>query len=123
MNISRANQSGRKRMRGQLLTSQNILESVLDITSIQRRSFNETKSILLGESLGLFRRYGPQMSQIRFVSNEHDDDVGVGVVTKFLEPSSCVDVGLMLRDVVDKETSNRSSVVGGRDGSVTFLSS
>lgn len=51
------------------------------------------------------------MFQIALVTNEHDNDVRVGVVSEFLEPSSDVDVGGLLGNVVDQESSNRSSVV------------
>lgn len=63
------------------------------------------------------------MPQIALVSDEHNDDVGIGMISKLLEPARHVFVGLVLADIVDEEGSNRTAVVCGGDGTVTLLSS
>lgn len=64
-----------------------------------------------GESLSLFRRHRPEVLQIALVPDEHDDNVGVGVVAKLLEPASHVDIRGMLRDVVDEKCANGATVI------------
>jgi hypothetical protein len=59
----------------------------------------------------LFRRHCSQMSQITLVSDQHDDDVCIGVISQFLEPSSHVCERLLLGNVVYKECSDGTSVV------------
>lgn len=63
------------------------------------------------------------MSQIALVSDQHDDDVGIGVVTQLLQPPVDILVGLMFADVVHEQGADRTSVVSGRDGPVPFLTS
>lgn len=74
-----------------------------------------------GKLLGLLRGHGAQMSQIALVSDQHDDDVGVGMVAEFLQPPVDVVVGLVLADIVDKEGPDGTTVVGGGDGAITLL--
>lgn len=61
------------------------------------------------------------MSQIALVTDQHDDDVTVGVVPQLLEPPGDIFVGLVLADIVDQQCSNSSAVVGRSDGAVAFL--
>lgn len=63
------------------------------------------------------------MSQIALVPNQHNDNVGVGMVPQLLEPSCDVLVGLVLADVVNEESADSTSVVGGSDGAVSLLAS
>jgi hypothetical protein len=51
------------------------------------------------------------MLQIALVADEHDDNVGVCVVAKLLEPSLDVGVRWLLGDVVHQEGSDGASVV------------
>ena len=55
-----------------------------------------------GEGLCLLGGHGAEVLEIGFVANEHDDDVGVGMVSKFLQPPRNVDVRSVFRDVVDE---------------------
>lgn len=87
------------------------MESVLYVGSVESRSLDEAETILLTEELRLLGRDGTKMPQIALVSDEHDDNVGIGVVSQFLEPSGDVDVGRVLGDVVDEKCSDRSSIV------------
>lgn len=61
------------------------------------------------------------MSQIALVSNEHDNNVGISVVAQFFEPSGDVLVGLVLADIVTKESADGATVVGRGNGAVTLL--
>lgn len=63
------------------------------------------------------------MPQIALVSDQHDDDVGVGMVAQLLEPPGDILVGLVLADVVNEEGTDSATVVSGCDGAVTFLTS
>lgn len=61
------------------------------------------------------------MPQIALVANKHDDDVGIGVVSEFLQPSRDILVGLVLADVIDKKGTNGTTVVGRGDGTIALL--
>lgn len=76
---------------------------------------------LTRKRLGLLRRHGSQMPQIALVAHQHDHNVRVGVVPQLLEPSRDILVCLVLADIVDEEGTDRASVVGGRDRTVSFL--
>ena len=73
--------------------------------------------------LRLLRWYRPQMPQIALVSYQHDDNVGIGMISKLLQPPRDIVIGLVLADVVNQQRSHCSSVVCGCDGSVAFLTS
>jgi hypothetical protein len=53
--------------------------------------------------------------QIALVSNQHDDNVLVGVVSQFLEPPSNILISRVLGNVVNQKGTNSSSVVCGCD--------
>lgn len=55
-----------------------------NIGRVQRRSFDKTQSMPLGERFRLIRRHGPQVSQVRLVPNQHYYNVLVCVVSEFL---------------------------------------
>ena len=61
------------------------------------------------------------MPQVALVTDEHDDDVRVGVVAQLLQPSHHVLVRLDLADVVDQQSADGAPVVGGCDGPVALL--
>lgn len=61
------------------------------------------------------------MPQIALISNQHDDNVRVGVFTELLQPPRDVLVRLVLAVVVDKECSYGAAVVCGGDGAVALL--
>lgn len=56
--------------------------------------------------------------QIKFVADEHDNNVGVSVVSQFLQPPFNVFKGGVPGDVVDKQCTNSTTVVCVGDGSV-----
>ena len=72
--------------------------------------------------LGLLGRHCSEMSQIALVSDQHDDDVGVGVVSELLQPPSDVLIGLVLGDIVNQKGSDCASVVSGSNSPVSLLS-
>ncbi len=63
------------------------------------------------------------MSQIALVTDQHDYNVRIGMVSELLEPPRNVLVGLVLGNIVNQERSNGSTVVGTRNGTVALLSS
>jgi hypothetical protein len=79
------------------------------------------KGIRTRKLLGLLGRHCPQMPQIALVTDEHDDDVGVGMVAQLLQPPRHVLVCLVLADVVDEQGAHCAAVVCRRDGAVSLL--
>ena len=63
------------------------------------------------------------MPQITLVTDQHDDDVGVGMIAKFLQPPVDIVVSLVLTDIVDEKSTDSTPIVSGGDGTVTFLTS
>lgn len=76
-----------------------------------------------GKLFSLLRRYRPQMPQIALVSNEHDDNVGVSMVSQLLQPPSDVVISLVFADVVDEQGAHGTTVVGRGDRTVSLLTS
>jgi hypothetical protein len=62
------------------------------------------------------------VSQIALISHQHDDDVRICVVPQLLQPPCHILVRLVFADIVDEQSSHRSSVVGRCDGSISLLS-
>lgn len=79
--------------------------------------------VLTCKLLGIFGGNGTQMSQITLVADEHDDDIRVRMVAQFFQPPGNVLVRLVLADIVDKQCADGTSIVGGSNSSVTFLTS
>lgn len=74
-----------------------------------------------GKLLGLLCGHSSQMSQIALVSYEHDHNVRVCMVSELLQPPRDVVICLMLADVVDKKSTDRSSVVCRCDCAISLL--
>lgn len=73
--------------------------------------------MLTCKCLGLLGGHGAQVLQITLVSNEHNDDIRVCVITQLLEPPGDVHVGGVLGDIVHEECADCSAVVSkGRVG-------
>lgn len=79
------------------------------------------RGIHTGKLLGFLGRHRPQMPQIALVADQHDDNVGVGVVAELLQPPRHVLVCLVLADVVDEQGADSATVVCRRDGPVPLL--
>ena len=60
---------------------ENALKGRVNATGIQGRRFNKGQIVLFGKGHGFIRFHGTQVSEIRLVSDEHDDNVGFGVVS------------------------------------------
>lgn len=103
--------------------SQQVGKSNVDVGGIQGRGLDEHESVLLCKALGLLCVDGAQVSQIRLVTDEHDNDVGVGVLAHLAQPARDALVGAMLGDVVQQQCAHSTAVVGRSDGPVAFLSS
>ncbi|KAI6776987.1 hypothetical protein HG530_000932 [Fusarium avenaceum] len=76
-----------------------------------------------GKRFGFLGGNCSQVSQIALVSNQHDNNVGIGMIPQLLEPSCDVLVGLVLADIVYEEGADSASIVSGSDGAVSLLSS
>ena len=63
------------------------------------------------------------MPQIALVSDQHDDDVRVSVVAELLQPPGHILICLVLADIVDKQSTNSTPVIGRCNGSVSLLAS
>lgn len=61
------------------------------------------------------------MSQIAFVSDQHNDDVGIRMIPKLFQPPSNIIVCLVFADIVDEQCTNSTPVVGGRNGTISLL--
>ena len=68
-------------------------------------------TIRTGESLGFLCRYSAEVSQIALVSHKHDDNVGICVISKLLEPASDIVVGLVFADIIDEKSANSSTII------------
>ena len=65
--------------------------------------------------------HSPQMSQIALISDQHDDNVRVGVVPQLFQPPVHILVGLVLADIINQEGTDGTTVVGRGNGAVPFL--
>lgn len=63
------------------------------------------------------------MSQIALVSDQHDDNVGVGVVAKLFQPPVHIFVGLVFGDIINQESTDGTTVVCRGNCAVPFLTS
>jgi hypothetical protein len=59
------------------------------------------------------------VTKIALVADEHDDNVAIGVVAQLLEPAEDVDVGGMLGNIVDEQSSYSAAVVAVEMGRVS----
>ena len=103
------------------LTSKFVLECQLDVACIQGRSLNEAEPVVLRKLFRILRVHSSEVPQIALVSHQHDNDVCVGMVAELFQPAGDVLVGLVLGDVVDKESANGTTVVCAGDCAVALL--
>jgi hypothetical protein len=66
---------------------------------------------LFGKGHGFVGFYGAEMTEIRFIADQHDDDVGFGVVAEFFEPAFDVFECGVFGDIVDEEGAYGTSVL------------
>ena len=63
------------------------------------------------------------MSQIALVTNKHNNNIRVGMVSELLQPAVDVLVSLVLADIVNEEGTDGATVVGRSDRTVALLTS
>ena len=63
------------------------------------------------KSRGLIRGHGSEVLQITLVTDQHDDNIGVSMVSKFLQPATSAFKSIPLRDVVNHERTNSPTIV------------
>jgi hypothetical protein len=61
----------------------------------------------------LVRLNSSQMTEIGFVSDQHNDNIRFGVVTKFLQPTLDIFESCVFGDIIDQERSNGASEGSG----------
>lgn len=88
-----------------------VYERLLHVVRRLGRRFHEDQTVFVGECLPLLGAHGAAMLQIVLVANEHNDHVGLGVLTGLLQPPPQVLEGVPPGDVVDKESPGGAAVV------------
>eukprot|EP01083_Nonionella_stella_P070133 187485_1 len=78
--------------------------------------------MLLAKCQCLIRFHSSQVSQIRLISDEHYDNIGLSMISQLLQPTLDILKGGVLANVINEEGTNCSAVVGGCDSAITFLS-
>lgn len=94
---------------------QNLRKRILNIHGLQRRRLHEERLLSFSEGLGVLRRHRSQMTQIAFVSNQHNHNVRIRMIPQLLQPSRNVFERDVTRDVVHDQSANCSSIVRARD--------
>mmetsp|Transcript_7060 Transcript_7060/g.17241 ORF Transcript_7060/g.17241 Transcript_7060/m.17241 type:complete len:319 (+) Transcript_7060:1107-2063(+) len=100
---------------------QDALKRRVDPTGIEGGRLDKSQIVLFRKAHGLVRLDRPKMAQITFVSHQHDNNVGLGVVPKFLEPSLDVFKGPVLGNVINQQGPDGSSVIGRRNCPIALL--
>lgn len=93
----------------------------IHIKGFQGGRLHKVYSLLLRIAFALINGDCSEMAQVCFVPNEHDNRAALSVVTELLQPSLYVLEGDVSGDVVDKQGTDRASIVCARDCSVPFL--
>lgn len=106
---------------GPVNVTQDQLECLLHVGCLQRGRLDVGQTFCLGEALRIVGGDSSEVPQVSLVANEHDSDVGVGVVTQLLEPAADVLEGGRLAHVIDQDRAQRTAVVGACDCPVPLL--
>lgn len=64
-----------------------LLEGELNVAVVLGGGLNERKAVLLAEGLRLLGSNFAQVAQIAFVTNQHDNYVGIGVLAQLCQPA------------------------------------
>lgn len=67
--------------------------------------------MLTGKSFRLVGWHSAQVLQITLVTNQHNDDVRIGMVPQFLQPSRYIDIGCVFGDIVNQKGTDGTPVV------------
>lgn len=86
-------------------------ESLFDIKWSLGRCFQENKSILFGKTFSLFSTDLSPAVEIGLVSDKHDHNVGITVLSDLFKPAGKMVEGLLACDIIDKEGTSCSSIV------------
>ena len=82
-----------------------VLEDIANVDISKRTCFHEEQFVLAGVVCGEFTSdltlTGVLLGQVKFVTDEHDDNFGLGVLPHLLYPLLHGHEGLLLRYVVD----------------------
>lgn len=73
------------------------------------------------KNLRFLRWYSAQVFQIALVTNQHNDNVGIGMVAQLLQPSCDVYVRCMLCNVVHKQCANGTSIISEINGIIVSV--
>eukprot|EP00420_Gonyaulax_spinifera_P023549 CAMPEP_0197905694 /NCGR_PEP_ID=MMETSP1439-20131203/60944_1 /TAXON_ID=66791 /ORGANISM="Gonyaulax spinifera, Strain CCMP409" /LENGTH=213 /DNA_ID=CAMNT_0043526983 /DNA_START=2 /DNA_END=644 /DNA_ORIENTATION=+ len=98
-------------------------EGRLNIRRLQGRRLDAREAVLLRKGQRLILPHCPEMPEVPLVADEHDDNVGIGMVAQLLKPSLEVLEGDPLGDVVNEQRAYGSPVVRARDRPVPLLPS
>lgn len=63
------------------------------------------------------------MPQIALVADQHNDNIGISMISELLQPSSNVFISLVFADIVDKQRTNGTAIISRCDCSISFLPS
>lgn len=77
------------------------LEGILDVSGLQRWGLQEEEVLLLGELLGILGAHGTLLLKVTLVSDQHDDNVLVGMPSELFQPTRNVVETLAFGDVID----------------------
>eukprot|EP00968_Pinguiococcus_pyrenoidosus_P001816 scaffold90_cov264-Pinguiococcus_pyrenoidosus.AAC.10 len=83
-------------------------------TGIQRTRLDEREVVALREFHRLLRGHRAQVSEVGLVADEHDDDVGLGVLPKLPKPPLYVLKSQVLGDVVHQQRAHGACGMGGK---------
>lgn len=100
---------------------QNSLEGSVDTRRIQSRSLDESQVVLFRKGHCLVGLNSSQMTEIGLVSDQHDDNVRFGMVTKFFQPTLNIFESCVFGNVIDQERSNGTSEGSGAMSGVSTL--
>ena len=61
------------------------------------------------------------MLEVTLIPHKHDDNIGVGMVTKFFQPSCDIIISLVFADIVDEQGANSAAIICRSNGPVPLL--
>ena len=98
-------------------------ENLPDVGRVLGRRLQEDDAVLLGKGPALLRLHHPLILQIRLVTGQCHDDVGVASSLQLLHPALGSVEGVLVGHVVHHDGGRSPSVVHGSERSVPLLTS
>lgn len=80
----------------------NLTECILNIGCFQSRSLHEVERLPFCKRLSIFCWYSNKVSEIRLISNKHDHNVGVCVISQLFQPPGSILKCSTACDIIDK---------------------